>query len=452
MTHYSFKKSKILVMKIFARLNEEKIPYVVLRNYESLPDSIGHDIDILVDEKAFERYLYIIHEVLFQENWIIIQKENRLGFQSNTVTSTQFEKQPEKSIRWDTLSPYTWKGITWVDTDEVMKQRIFHKNLFYVPSPGTEGSILLLKELLQQGKIRERYYSRIQSGLLKDPEGFKLTLKKFFDEEIVIFLLTNAQMENWDTINANFKSIRSNLIIKSIKSNLSSFLFNSMKFVFGHFTDYLNGRNNLFICLIGPDGSGKSTVSQGIIDATEDLFDKRLYFHGHYGIIPELKQLLPFDFGNKTERKISSVNGGKRSVKPVFIYVMMVYYALDFIIGSIKYSFRRNSSHLILFDRYFYDYCIQNPQITPDNFLFRVLSLIVPRPDLIIYLNAPAELIFDRKPELTVDEIRAQEKICREITRREPRAFLIDNTLPLDTVIDNIRTIIVKKLRSRVKK
>jgi len=46
------------------------------------------------------------------------------------------------------------------------------------------------------------------------------------------------------------------------------------------------------ICLIGPDGSGKYTVSSHLLENMKDLFEDIRYYHGHYQILPDLSRLL----------------------------------------------------------------------------------------------------------------------------------------------------------------
>ena len=51
------------VFDMFRLLNEAKVPYCVLRDYEDLPwDTGGHDIDLLVDSGSLDRAFDIIQE------------------------------------------------------------------------------------------------------------------------------------------------------------------------------------------------------------------------------------------------------------------------------------------------------------------------------------------------------------------------------------------------------
>ena len=73
MVKYSFEKSRALILRIFRTLDEEKIPYVVLRNYEGLPDTIGHDIDLLVSEDFSDRCSELLLVITRREGWFITQ-------------------------------------------------------------------------------------------------------------------------------------------------------------------------------------------------------------------------------------------------------------------------------------------------------------------------------------------------------------------------------------------
>ena len=78
--------------------------------------------------------------------------------------------------------------------------------------------------------------------------------------------------------------------------------------------------------------------------------------------------------------------------------------------------------------------------------VFRVLTRLIPFPDLIIYLYSPSELIYNRKPELTIQEINRQADVCHQLIEHLPNAYLVDNSSHLDRTIHQIRDVALKKM------
>ena len=104
----------------------------------------------------------------------------------------------------------------------------------------------------------------------------------------------------------------------------------------------------------------------------------------------------------------------------------------------------------VLFDRHFYfdyyDHDIANTDskrpLTSRIHGF-MLQKLYPKPDLVIFLDAPAEILFARKPERTVTilESKRQEYVrLREIMKN---SAVVDVSQPIDTVVRQVCELIV---------
>jgi len=51
--------TSLFLTALFNRLNEEKVTYCVLRNYETLPERVGNDVDIWVEKNPGEGFLIL---------------------------------------------------------------------------------------------------------------------------------------------------------------------------------------------------------------------------------------------------------------------------------------------------------------------------------------------------------------------------------------------------------
>lgn len=436
------------VATMFEQLEQQKLPYVVLRNYDGLPEQVGHDIDILVGEKDLDRFSTVLCKIATEGGWWLVQHNNRYEFRSFIFVPMP-DIMVERSLKWDVWAPISWRGFTWINTEVALSSRRVHQKGFYIPAPGVESATLLLKELLQFGKIKSKYLGRIQQFAQADSESFKKVLEKPFSEKLANHLLVQAQQGDWHDIERSYRFLRSTLIWNAIKHSPASVLSKLCKFVMGHLIEYIRGRPRFFLCLIGPDGSGKSTISAQLTESLSDIFEEAHYYHGRFGVLPELKTFCPSWLVKRSEVKTSGPLTTSKMPNHFITSVLMVYYAIDNMFFYARILRRRSNRELIIFDRYFYDYIIQPSPFGINSWLFRVLARLVPTPDVTIYLHAPSELIHNRKPELTAQEINRQADICNQLVRLLPNTYRVDNSQPLNKVVFQIWEIILKKMIAR---
>ena len=89
-------------------------------------------------------------------------------------------------------------------------------------------------------------------------------------------------------------------------------------------------------------------------------------------------------------------------------------------------------SSLIIFDRYYYD-MVADParyRYGGSRRLLEVLSRVAPHPDLILLLDAPADVIVDRKGELTLQEAEHLRGSYLSVCARVKNVHRLDATQP----------------------
>ena len=451
MTHQSVLSSNVIIKEVFTSLNNNSIQYVVLRNYDGLPDVVGHDIDLLVEEESLDLFIRIFNRVIRDNGWISIQIQNRFCFVSFIVTPVSHEHSPFVTLKWDIWAPITFNGIPWIDAKKILVNRKLYSGLFFIPTPGAESATLLLKDLIQGKIIKPVYFNRIRSFYLADPKQFKSVLTGAFSTDITDELGFAIQNENFDSIERKSSQLKKVLVKQSITVHPLSTFFCFIRFITGHLKDYLNGRNRVFICFIGPDGSGKSTISQMVIQSIQDVFADVQYFHGHFAILPPLSSIHSGS-KNKPKKQEARIRNRKGKILgKIPASLMMMYYSLDYILGFFWIFICRRKFDFVIFDRYFYDYIIQPIPFTLQSPLYRFLLALIPKPDIVIFLQSSAEIIYQRKPELSIPELTRQIDICNQVVQNLEMAYTVDNTQPKDIVVQMIRRRILEVLIKNAK-
>lgn len=218
------------------------------------------------------------------------------------------------------------------------------------------------------------------------------------------------------------------------------------------------------VALIGPDGAGKSTIGRKLQEISP-LPMKYVYMGVNLEssnlVLPTTRLLLeikrargqrpditvPRDvyFQSQTRKKLTKrvAESAKSALRIVnvmaeewFRQVIVWYYKLR--------------GYCVLFDRHFYfdyyDHDIANtdPKRPLSSRLHGfMLEKLYPKPDFVIFLDAPSEVLFARKPERTIEilESKRQEYVrLREVMKN---FAVVDVSQPVDTVVRQVSDLIV---------
>lgn len=189
----------------------------------------------------------------------------------------------------------------------------------------------------------------------------------------------------------------------------------------------------MIVAILGPDGSGKSTVADMIVAALSmEGIDARHHAH-RFGILPSLASFRRRGKKLESHTILSKSDGppaydlGENSPLRAFIYV--TWYGIDYLLGGLFLKIRNlfvRRKRAAIFARYFYDYYYQsNNRRLPDG-IKRFVEIIVPRPQFIFFLDRDPQDIHDGKPELPVEEIRRQQQVIRDCLGDYPQFHIVD--------------------------
>jgi thymidylate kinase len=78
-----------------------------------------------------------------------------------------------------------------------------------------------------------------------------------------------------------------------------------------------------------------------------------------------------------------------------------------------------------------------------------MLDKIYPRPDFVIFLDAPAEVFFARKPEGTLESCERRRQEYIQLRNVVKNWAVVDVSQPVDKVVSEVSKLIVKFHRSK---
>lgn len=180
------------------------------------------------------------------------------------------------------------------------------------------------------------------------------------------------------------------------------------------------GRRGVTVALLAPDGAGKTTVTE-LLAKTFPIPVRRIYM----GLYKNPRRLPP-GLGLASRASLQWIR-----------YALAVYH--------------RARGRVVLFDRYTDDAALPGTTAAGarERFRRRVLAGALPRPDLVIALDAPAEELLRRKGEHDVERLEAARRHYRAAAEAAPHGAVLDATRPAETVAAEAAALIWRALGMR---
>lgn len=186
------------------------------------------------------------------------------------------------------------------------------------------------------------------------------------------------------------------------------------------------------IVILGPDGAGKSSVIQGLLG--------KLAQGGCIVKMRHLKPQIVFPQRGKSVAIVIDPHGkpprsALTSVAKIFVWLMEEWYANFF---QDKYN------TLLIYDRYYHDLLIDSKRYRygGPRWAAKLVGTLIPRPDLWVLLDAPANVLQERKREVPPKECTRQRQAYLVFVQSQRNYVIIDASQSLNKVIEDVENAI----------
>lgn len=183
-----------------------------------------------------------------------------------------------------------------------------------------------------------------------------------------------------------------------------------------------SNKKSVLVALIGPDGSGKSTVARGLEARAGLAFCSKAVHRWTLGALPPLSPLVDaIDRLRPSRRRAPSgsveaagpdkaTHSGMFKPLPAWQSALIVgYHALDLALSRLTLWRRRSWGELRVMDRSFLDFFVVPGHAALPRWFLQACWAITAKPDLLLVIEREPADIYRDKPELTQAEIRRQQ-------------------------------------------
>ena len=436
--------SEIAAKHISSVINllNEKADYAVLRNFEGLPDkNKSRDIDIIITRKSYLGVKDELVKLIDASNWKIItylHSDRLITYVCGLVEGNHVEL-----VQWDFFFNTSVWGILLMDAGEFVQHRRYNGFLYYM-----EVEYQFLDKFLYNRAVGSRFpekYAWMMEQAKQSPV-VKEKIKAVFHADTI---------EQFDCL------VNRVLLMRAVAANLScrplAFMGSILCFLWTFIKNHFCSNTGFSIGFTGPDGSGKTTVIDLMIENFGDVFRKaHVYFHFRPMLFGNLGEVA-HNAGIKkdVDRNFDKPHrGGKTGILSSLL--RLGYYSVDYILGYfLRVKPVTRITRLAIFDRYYTDIICDSRRsriYLPVKFLYVWGRCFIPSLDYNILLTASTETILARKKELDKEGI---ESINRKIDylSSKPRFYKIMNDgTPQATVTEILRIVFENQHYKNIKR
>ncbi len=416
----------------FNELNKTNIVYAITGQTKEYPENIYSDIDIIIPKEFFSTFWSFMKDMAAKEiQWVQVISHEFTAYYSVVSLS---DGKKHHLLKPDVCSDYYRNGHLFLEAKYLLSERVFNAKGFYQLAPEKEFVYYLLKKI-DKGNISQKQFNHLVTNWNLNRQGCITEMSGFFTKE-------SQKQINKSLTNNDIESFKSSLTI------LKTDLHQSLKFSLKDFILKIGNRiarirkpTGLIIVFMGPDGAGKTTIINGVKKDMTEVFRQNKQFH----LFPK-------------ETSGTSINTNPQGVKPRGYFgslLKLFYFFFLYVVGYWKKILPlKIRSTLVIFDRYYHDLLVDPIRYRhgAGQAWLQLISFFIPKPDIWILLDAPADIIQARKSEVTLQETVRQLEVYKKLFSTLKNSYIINANQDPEKVIYDTEKVILDFLTERTSK
>lgn len=444
-----------VLMALFDGLARQSVRYAVLRNYESLPQSVGaRDIDIVVHPEDLSAACATVSD-------IAKAFDLRYGNYFTDERLTQFalvgrDAAALLQIKIDFFIRSEVFGIEFLSASEMLKDLRDHNGVAVV----ADHVILLDKwifHLLVGRPLNAKYNTEFTIIARAQSPTLTGSLSRILPEVRAAGLVAALADGKGSTLVLSRAERRRGIVRLWLAQGVVA-IPRSLRFASFRLRDRLSP-HGLFLSVSGPDGSGKTTVIDMVITQLRAIYGDDAVHYSHFRptFLPRIAEVakkaravatVDVDYDRPHRAQPSGLAGSA---------ARLAYYSFDYLGGyfrTVRPALKRRE--VMLFDRYYYDMIADSfrSRISLPMALMRAVGRLLPLPKYAFFVSVDPEEIHRRKQELTMERIVELNARYSDLARRGWLIKIDNNGAPdvaaaaiVDHIVADRHARAVQKLR-----
>ncbi|NMH87634.1 nucleoside/nucleotide kinase family protein [Flavivirga algicola] len=418
-----------MIHELLKYLHYKSLDYAIISGYKALfeeTSDIG-DIDILFKKQDFLKIETVLKDFCELEGFKIVQIYHQEVYAKNIFI---FNPKTTELLNLDTYGKLHRKQTVYFTETEIFKNCLSYKNVSTLVTHQEFLHYLLKK--IDKNEITEVSFNYLRALFLKETIPCERVVKTCFKNWSSV-VVEAFETNNKDLLLESIETLKKNIKVNT-KLSYDDKIRNQIRIL-----KRIVKPTGVAISFLGPDGSGKSTIINGLKNKTLP-FRKTAYFH--------LKPIIT----DRNSASLATADPHKYApYSKLKSYVKLLFFIFQYNLGWVKNIWpAKVKSTLVIFDRYYDDLIVDHKRYRYGGYksIAKLIRIFIPKPKLYFILTADADTIYGRKQEVEREELQIQIENYKALVDGKQYHHINANKPPHE-IVNKVYKILMKKMYER---
>lgn len=424
-----------LLGAVFAALAKHNVPFCVTHGYADLDRVVSSDVDCIIPASYRRADLLPILRSAVAGARVVQWLDDGAVYIAVAAGGDRSPTMVQLHVSVD----FELAGKVFYTGEEIIAARRPHGAMF-VPPPQVEFACVLLNRL-HKSDLSPAHADRLMDLFNRAPEACEREIRRFWHEAHAATIMAAVRSGDWDAVRTSSAAIAADSRATGPANAVLRRSGEGLRATARKLKRWIKPEAGYHIVFLGPDGVGKSTIIEQVRDAIAPAFLDTSYHTFAPSLIPH-----KFQPEKPTPHAFPPRGKAASFIKAAWWSVCYtVGYAATIHPDRVRGVFAMNHRYLLdaIVDPKRYRY-------SGPTSILRAIWAIAPKPDMVVLLDAPAEVIQARKKEVAFEETARQRREYTALISGMPYGVIINANRPIDEVVADVNGRVLKHLADRI--